>query len=97
MSNPSSMPLKRGAKVALAVGALGVVFGDIGTSPLYTVKECIAHLPPGVELTAGMLGVLSLLFWALIVIVCIKYLGFVTRADNQGEGGIFALLALLHT
>ncbi|MEO5958524.1 MAG: KUP/HAK/KT family potassium transporter [Opitutaceae bacterium] len=97
MSSPSTTPLKAGAKAALVIGALGVVFGDIGTSPLYTVKECIAHLPPGVDITAGVLGALSLLFWALALIVCVKYLGFITKADNQGEGGIFALLALLHT
>lgn len=90
------MPLTRAAQIALATSALGVVFGDIGTSPLYTVKECLAHLPAGVDLTAGVLGTLSLLFWSLVVIVCVKYLGFVTKADNQGEGGIFALLALLH-
>jgi KUP system potassium uptake protein len=89
-------PLPRSAQAALTVGALGVVFGDIGTSPLYTVKECIAHLPPGVNLTEGVLGALSLMFWALILIVCVKYVGFITRAHNQGEGGIFALLALLH-
>jgi KUP system potassium uptake protein len=96
MSKPSQS-LRAGAQLALVIGALGVVFGDIGTSPLYTVKECIAHLPAGLSREAGMLGVLSLLFWSLVLIVCVKYLSFVTKADNQGEGGIFALLALLHT
>jgi KUP system potassium uptake protein len=75
---------------------LGVVFGDIGTSPLYTMRECIAHLPP-VDQTAGVLGVLSLIFWSLVLIVSVKYLWFVMRADNHGEGGIFALLALIQT
>src|SRR6186713_1454542 len=84
------------AKLALALGALGVVFGDIGTSPLYTMKECRDHLPAGVEMVPGVLGILSLMFWALVLVVCVKYLLFVTKADNEGEGGIFALLALLH-
>src|SRR5262245_22201545 len=88
--------VNRAAKLALTTGALGVVFGDIGTSPLYTVKECVAHLPTGVSVEAGILGVLSLIFWSLVLVVCAKYLFFVTKADNQGEGGIFALLALLH-
>jgi KUP system potassium uptake protein len=96
MSSTPSTPHKRGAQLALTVGALGVVFGDIGTSPLYTVKECVTHLPAGVNVTDGVLGVLSLLFWSLVLVVCVKYIGFVTKADNQGEGGIFALLALLH-
>ena len=78
----------------LAIGALGVVYGDIGTSPLYALRECFnpAH---GVPPTAtNVLGVLSLIFWSLVFIVCIKYLTFVLRADNKGEGGILALLAL---
>lgn len=77
------------------MGALGVVFGDIGTSPLYTMQECIAHLPAGSRMD-GMLGVLSLIFWSLVLVVSVKYLGFITKADNHGEGGIFALLALIH-
>jgi KUP system potassium uptake protein len=82
--------------IALGLGALGVVFGDIGTSPLYTMKECRGHLPAGVDATAGILGVLSLMIWALVLVVCVKYVLCVTRADNEGEGGIFALLARLH-
>jgi KUP system potassium uptake protein len=77
----------------LALGALGVVFGDIGTSPLYTIRECLHALPPGEHATAVM-GVLSLVFWLLILVVSVKYTLFVLRADNRGEGGIFALLAL---
>ncbi len=77
----------------LALGALGVVFGDIGTSPLYTIRECLHHLPPG-EHAQAVLGVLSLIFWSLILVVGVKYAWIVLRADNRGEGGIFALLAL---
>ncbi len=90
------MNLSAGAKAGLSLGALGVVFGDIGTSPLYTMRECIAHLPP-VDREAGVLGVLSLIFWSLVLVVSVKYIWFVMRADNQGEGGIFALLALIHS
>ncbi len=92
--NPSS-PVRLGAQVALSIGALGVVFGDIGTSPLYALRECLASLPP-VERTAGILGALSLVFWALTFEVSFKYIAFIMRADNRGEGGIFALLALSH-
>ena len=93
MSLPEPPHPVRAAKLALTLGALGVVFGDIGTSPLYALRECIASLQ-AVEPTEGILGALSLIFWALCFEVGIKYLGFVTRADNRGEGGIFALLAL---
>ncbi|MEO6567274.1 MAG: KUP/HAK/KT family potassium transporter [Opitutaceae bacterium] len=95
MTNHPPSHRSSGAKIALSVGALGVVFGDIGTSPLYAFRECLAHLPP-VERAEGVLGALSLVFWALVFEVSIKYLGFVMRADNRGEGGIFALLALSH-
>ena len=80
--------------VGLIVGALGVVYGDIGTSPLYALRECFAeahHIYPTHE---NVLGVLSLIFWSLILIVSVKYLTFVLRADNKGEGGVLALLAL---
>jgi KUP system potassium uptake protein len=81
--------------VKLALGAVGVVYGDIGTSPLYAIKECVT-LPHGVApLTANIFGVLSLVFWALTLVVSIKYLAFVMRADNEGEGGVLALLALV--
>ncbi len=81
-----------------ALGALGVVYGDIGTSPLYAIKECLAypHSPHAVPATPdNVLGVLSLIFWALVLIICLKYLVFVLRADNHGEGGILALAALV--
>ncbi len=81
---------------ALTLAALGVVYGDIGTSPLYAMKECFlpgsSHsVKPTPE---NVLGVLSLIFWSLVVIVSVKYLAFVMRADNKSEGGILALLAL---
>ncbi|WP_434616994.1 potassium transporter Kup [Azospirillum sp. B2RO_4] len=79
---------------ALALGALGVVYGDIGTSPLYTLRECLTE-GGGFPLTPEViLGVLSLIFWALIITVTVKYVVFIMRADNQGEGGILALTAL---
>jgi KUP system potassium uptake protein len=79
----------------LALGALGVVYGDIGTSPLYALKECF-HPHLGLEPGArDVLGVLSLFFWSLTLVIVVKYLSFIMRADNRGEGGILALLALL--
>src|SRR5512135_2906669 len=88
--------LSPGARAALTLGALGVVFGDIGTSPLYALRECLRALPEG-DRAGGIYGALSLVLWALVLVVCVKYLLFVMRADNRGEGGIFALLALTHT
>jgi KUP system potassium uptake protein len=79
----------------LYLGALGVVYGDIGTSPLYAFRECFApehHLAPS---PANILGVLSLVFWSLVLIISIEYLWFVMRADNRGEGGIIALMSLV--
>jgi KUP system potassium uptake protein len=78
----------------LTVAALGVVFGDIGTSPLYTLKTCFesAHAVPTL---GNVLGILSLIVWALIIVVCVKYVSIVMRVDHDGEGGILALLALL--
>ena len=78
---------------ALTLGAVGVVCGDIGTSPLYTLRECL-HATG--KATAGdVYGLLSLIFWSLTMVVTVKYLTFIMRADNHGEGGIFALLALV--
>jgi KUP system potassium uptake protein len=82
---------------ALSLGALGVVYGDIGTSPLYAMRECFAGPHSVAPNPANILGVLSLIFWALIVIISIKYLVFIVRADNRGEGGILALMALIRT
>ena len=81
---------------ALSLLALGVVYGDIGTSPLYALREAF-HGPHGIPVTSGnILGVLSLIFWSLILIVTIKYHVVIIRADNKGEGGILALMALVH-
>ncbi len=79
----------------LSLGALGVVYGDLGTSPLYALRECFhgEHRVPGT--VPNILGVLSLVFWALTIIISVKYLVLVMRADNRGEGGILALMALL--
>ncbi|EYF01763.1 potassium transporter Kup [Chondromyces apiculatus] len=84
---------------ALMLAALGVVYGDIGTSPLYAVKECFspASLHRVATTPANILGVLSLVFWSLMMVVTVKYLAFITRADNEGAGGILALLALVPT
>lgn len=92
----NSTSTSKGVQLTLCVGALGVVFGDIGTSPLYALDQTLAALP-AMARTEGILGALSLVFWSLTFAVCFKYLGFITRADNRGEGGIFALLALSHS
>lgn len=78
--------------IPLSVAALGVVYGDIGTSPLYALRESLRGLAVTPQ---NVLGVLSLIFWSLIIIVSVKYLIYILRADNDGEGGILALLALL--
>ena len=87
--NGRSLPL-------LIIAALGVVFGDIGTSPLYALKLSVeATQGSGASVTSSVLGVLSLITWALIIVVSIKYILIIMRADNHGEGGVFALTALL--
>jgi len=83
--------------LSLALGALGVVYGDIGTNPLFALGEAFGPGHPTQVSTPNVLGVLSLIFWALIVVVTVKYLTFVMRADNDGEGGILALLSLIPT
>ena len=78
----------------LVIGAIGVVFGDIGTSPLYTLRECFTG-PHGLPLTPpNVLGILSVVFWAIMIVVTLKYVTLIMRADNRGEGGIMALTAL---
>ncbi len=77
------------------LGAIGVVFGDIGTSPLYTLRQCFAGEHPVALTTANVLGILSIIFWALMIIVTTKYVTLIMRADNRGEGGILALTALV--
>ena len=78
---------------ALALGSVGVVFGDIGTSPLYAMREALAHARGGAS-DMAVFGVVSLVFWALVLVVTVKYVIFVMRADNKGEGGTLALMAL---
>jgi KUP system potassium uptake protein len=85
------MKITNGASLRSALGALGIVYGDIGTSVLYAFRECLAH---GISDREGILGILSLIIWTLTLLVTVKYLTFVMRADNQGEGGILALLSL---
>jgi KUP system potassium uptake protein len=86
----------RSSTAALALAALGVVFGDIGTSPLYAMKECVTHHGAAHAFQESfILGVLSLIFWALVLTVNVKYLMVVMRATNHGEGGIFSLLSLV--
>jgi len=91
MSNPN--PGRR--KLALTVGAIGVVFGDIGTSPLYALRECLVPERGVTPSTENIVGIVSLLLWTLTIVVCVKYLVFVLRADNRGEGGILALVSLV--
>ena len=84
-------PLRAG----VLLGVLGVVYGDIGTSPLYALKASLAHFDEGSGVTqAETLGVLSLIFWSLVLVVTVKYVALIMRADNNGEGGILALMAL---
>ncbi len=89
----SAAPQSRRVFSGLALGALGVVYGDIGTSPLYTLQQTFGEhgIAPTPE---NVLGVLSLVFWSLVLVVAVKYAGFIMRADNKGEGGIMALSAL---
>ena len=94
---PSSLPPDEHPThtVSLALAALGVIYGDIGTSPLYAVKECFYGLHAMTLSEANILGVVSLIFWSLTMVVSVKYVTFIMEANNKGEGGIFALLALL--
>ena len=90
-----SIPAGRKSVAAITLTAVGVVYGDIGTSPLYALRECF-HGPHAVEPTyENVLGVLSLIVYALLIVVSVKYIAVVLRADNQGEGGILALTALV--
>jgi KUP system potassium uptake protein len=98
-SHPSATanPHHKATLAALTLGALGVVFGDIGTSPLYTLRECLhgTATSGGTPAPEDVYGLLSLIFWSLTMVVTVKYLTFIMRADNHGEGGIFALLAVV--
>src|ERR1700733_11733861 len=106
LSNPRAIPVEsatintphdshKATLAALSLGALGVVFGDIGTSPLYTLKECMTAAGGAKAGGEDLFGILSLMFWSLVMVVTVKYLTFVMRAENHGEGGIFALLAIV--
>src|ERR1700745_1369879 len=80
---------------ALTLGSIGVVYGDIGTSPLYALREAVVAASAGGAVTAlGVTGVVSLILWALIIVVTLKYVVILLRADNHGEGGTLALMAL---
>ncbi len=91
----TAQPAGQKRTAALTLAALGVVFGDIGTSPLYTVKECFSEFTGLQPTHENVLGILSLITWALIIIVTLKYVVLVMRADNRGEGGVLALMALV--
>src|SRR5881397_3499666 len=95
--NPTAKPHPQGRYLArLSLLALGVVYGDIGTSPLYAMREAF-HGQHGIPVTSGnVFGVLSLIFWSLILIVTVKYHVVIIRADNKGEGGVLALMALVN-
>lgn len=86
-------PAKKAALPVITLAALGVVFGDIGTSPLYALRQCFltAHLA---ITEATVLGILSLIFWCMMLTISFKYVTIIMRADNNGEGGIMSLLAL---
>lgn len=87
-------PESKKARALLALAALGVVYGDIGTSPLYALRECFQG-PHGIALNdANVLGVLSMIVWSLFLVITVKYVAYIARADNDGEGGILALLSL---
>ncbi len=92
MSNPESHSSQR--LLPLMVGAVGVVYGDIGTSPLYAMREAFSGPFGMAPNETNILGVVSLLFWALVMVICVKYLAVILRADNRGEGGILSLMAL---
>jgi len=95
--HPGEAAHTKGLPIVATLGALGVVYGDIGTSPLYALKEAAkAAAHGGPLIPEAILGVVSLILWALILIISVKYALLILRADNRGEGGIVALLALLH-
>ena len=94
MKPDTDVPLRR--TLALTIGALGVVFGDIGTSPLYAMHDSAIAVGGQAASQAAVMGTVSLIIWALVIVVTIKYVGFIMRADNNGEGGVMALAALAH-
>lgn len=95
MESSNGQVPSRGRSAALLLAAIGVVFGDIGTSPLYAMRQCFVG-DNAAEVNAGnVLGVASVVFWSLMIVVCLKYVWLVLKADNRGEGGILALMALV--
>ena len=90
----SGLPVGRSGLAALSLAALGIVFGDIGTSPLYTLKTVLS-MTAGTPTPEVVLGVLSLIVWTLIIVASVKYVVFAMSIDNDGEGGILALMSLL--
>ena len=90
----SPAPSSKAAQRALLIGAIGVVFGDIGTSPIYALREAVGHAQALGDPRLAIMGVVSLAFWALMVVVTFKYVAFLMRADNRGEGGALSLMAL---
>ena len=94
MKSDTPVPFRK--TLGLTVGALGVVFGDIGTSPLYAMRESALALGGHAASPFAVYGAVSLIFWTLVVVVSVKYVGFIMRADNNGEGGVMALAALAH-
>src|SRR3954467_10539033 len=97
-AEPRRAPVHHAGTAALTLAALGVVFGDIGTSPLYALQTVFSADDHAVKATpVDVYGVLSLVFWSITVVVSIKFVTFIMRADNDGEGGIMALIALVQT
>src|SRR5919197_6744956 len=76
---------------SLSIAAMGVVFGDIGTSPLYALRACFSDVAGVTVNTSSVLGILSLIFWSLLLVISVKYVSIILRADNDGEGGGLAL------
>jgi len=94
LKQETDVPFRR--TLGLTLGALGVVFGDIGTSPLYAMRETALAAGGHAATQVAVFGAVSLIFWALVIVVMVKYVGFIMRADNNGEGGVMALAALAH-
>ena len=96
---PAALPAGHHPKsslATLAVSAIGIVFGDIGTSPIYAFRETFSGHHDLANGPVEILGVLSLIFWSMMIVVTIKYVAVIMRADNKGEGGSLALLALIN-
>src|SRR5687768_7607652 len=96
-THPGEAPAKPTGRylALLSLGALGVVYGDIGTSPIYAFRQSLNPGQPLAAIAPNVMGILSLIFWALVIIIAIKYQLFVLRANNRGEGGILALTWLI--